>query len=717
MNHAQTTSFDADGRTTSVLDNLGHGPSYAYGPMGELLTTTDSLNETTTDQYDSRFRLVQTTDANGGVTQIQLDPAGNRVGLIDPDNNKTTWVFDALNRETSETNALNFTRSFSYDASSDITSETDRDGRVRDFVFDNLHRLITENWMNGGTVVYAINTSYDADNEVTSQSSPDSSYAFAFDNLGRTLTVDNSGTPNVPHVALTAGYDSANDRTSLSATIGGTADFLNNYTFDADQRLTDETQQGQNGGNGVAAKQIEFYYNALGQFTSVARYDFVGMGPMVDIATAAYGYDGGNRMTSLGYTGNSGQISIDSFAFTLDNADRITARTSSVDGTVSYGYDTTNQVTGATYSGGSGEPGNESYSYSKNGNRTNTGYSTGTNNQLLSDGTFTYQYDGEGNRTVRTRISNDPANDYRTTYTWDYRDRLTDVEYFNNSGVLTKHVHYVYDTLDHEIGKHVDDSGSGSYDRAEWYALDVSPEAPQANVPSTGLADPLLEFDQNGNLLYRYLNGPTPAGVDAVLGEEAIATQGQAGTEYWPLFDQVNTPHQVVNNASTTVDHIISNAFGVVTSESNTSIHHWAGFEGGHFDPDTVLTNDDHRWYDPVVGRWISEDPIGFGGGDANVVCYVGNNPVSQVDPVGEQLISRSTAKETGRPTSTPTNIYANTAHSSGTPRTFGTFLKHLTQTPINRGQPQPKIGQRIGNWLYNGSKQVLNFLAKPWQV
>ena len=35
MNHVQTTSFDGDRQTTSVLDNLGHGPTYAYGHGGE----------------------------------------------------------------------------------------------------------------------------------------------------------------------------------------------------------------------------------------------------------------------------------------------------------------------------------------------------------------------------------------------------------------------------------------------------------------------------------------------------------------------------------------------------------------------------------------------------------------------------------------------------------------------------------------------------------
>jgi RHS repeat-associated protein len=32
-----------------------------------------------------------------------------------------------------------------------------------------------------------------------------------------------------------------------------------------------------------------------------------------------------------------------------------------------------------------------------------------------------------------------------------------------------------------------------------------------------------------------------------------------------------------------------------------------------------------NRWYDPNVGRWISEDPIGFEAGDENLVRYVGN--------------------------------------------------------------------------------------------
>ena len=43
------------------------------------------------------------------------------------------------------------------------------------------------------------------------------------------------------------------------------------------------------------------------------------------------------------------------------------------------------------------------------------------------------------------------------------------------------------------------------------------------------------------------------------------------------------------------------------------------------------------RYYDAKVGRFISEDPIGFGGGDVNLFAYVGNNPVNFSDPEGKK--------------------------------------------------------------------------------
>ena len=42
------------------------------------------------------------------------------------------------------------------------------------------------------------------------------------------------------------------------------------------------------------------------------------------------------------------------------------------------------------------------------------------------------------------------------------------------------------------------------------------------------------------------------------------------------------------------------------------------------------------RYYDPKVGRFLSEDPIGFKGGDYNLYRYVSNNPITLNDPYGK---------------------------------------------------------------------------------
>jgi uncharacterized protein RhaS with RHS repeats len=41
------------------------------------------------------------------------------------------------------------------------------------------------------------------------------------------------------------------------------------------------------------------------------------------------------------------------------------------------------------------------------------------------------------------------------------------------------------------------------------------------------------------------------------------------------------------------------------------------------------------RCYHPQLQRFISEDPIGFLGGDWNLYSYVRNNPVRYIDPLG----------------------------------------------------------------------------------
>jgi RHS repeat-associated protein len=45
------------------------------------------------------------------------------------------------------------------------------------------------------------------------------------------------------------------------------------------------------------------------------------------------------------------------------------------------------------------------------------------------------------------------------------------------------------------------------------------------------------------------------------------------------------------------------------------------------------------RYYDPTVGRFLSEDPIGFAAGDLDLYAYVGGMATSRVDLSGHQMI------------------------------------------------------------------------------
>ncbi|NMC20553.1 MAG: RHS repeat-associated core domain-containing protein [Thermogutta sp.] len=83
------------------------------------------------------------------------------------------------------------------------------------------------------------------------------------------------------------------------------------------------------------------------------------------------------------------------------------------------------------------------------------------------------------------------------------------------------------------------------------------------------------------------------------------------------------------------VNHLVYDAFGRVTSESNPAVDSLFLFTARPFDADTGLQNNLNRWYDPAVGRWLSEDPIGFGGGDGNLYRYVLNRVPIALDWAG----------------------------------------------------------------------------------
>jgi RHS repeat-associated protein len=68
-------------------------------------------------------------------------------------------------------------------------------------------------------------------------------------------------------------------------------------------------------------------------------------------------------------------------------------------------------------------------------------------------------------------------------------------------------------------------------------------------------------------------------------------------------------------------DQLVYATLGKLALESNSAVDSLFLFMGRPFDSDTELQNNLNRWYDASVGRWLSEDPIGFAGGVAHSCC------------------------------------------------------------------------------------------------
>ena len=79
-------------------------------------------------------------------------------------------------------------------------------------------------------------------------------------------------------------------------------------------------------------------------------------------------------------------------------------------------------------------------------------------------------------------------------------------------------------------------------------------------------------------------------------------------------------------------------AFGNITSDSNPAFQPFT-FAGGLYDQDTKLISFGSRDYNPVTGRWMQKDPIGFGGQDTNLYRYVNNDLVNGIDPYGRKMV------------------------------------------------------------------------------
>jgi RHS repeat-associated protein len=100
----------------------------------------------------------------------------------------------------------------------------------------------------------------------------------------------------------------------------------------------------------------------------------------------------------------------------------------------------------------------------------------------------------------------------------------------------------------------------------------------------------------------------------------------------------------VVDDSGAVLNHVVYDAFGGVTSQTDESVVFRYGYTARELDAESGLQYNRARYLDSFTGKFISEDPINFKGGDSNLYRYVFNSPTNFLDPSGNFILAAPVA-------------------------------------------------------------------------
>ena len=137
-------------------------------------------------------------------------------------------------------------------------------------------------------------------------------------------------------------------------------------------------------------------------------------------------------------------------------------------------------------------------------------------------------------------------------------------------------------------------------------------------------ANSIEEVDNGGNVLARYARTKN---LDEPLSELRSAT-----TSYYQQ-DGLGSVTSLSNSTGALAETYTYDSYGRTTASTGTLTNPFQ-YTGREFDSETGLLFNRARYFDPSAGRFLSQDPIRFGGG-VNFYAYTRNNPVVRTDPFG----------------------------------------------------------------------------------
>ena len=593
LGNRSAKGFDGQDRIVSITDPRSYKTTYTYDNDHNLRTITNPLNERINKYYDSYFRLTHVYDPLGYATRFFYDEKHHLTSVQGPLGNKTSSTYYADGLVNTATDARGTTTAFAYDAyGNPRTAQTGGHPAVTS-AYDSIGRLAAFTDQAGSTTTFT----YDKRGLPTGRTDP----------LGRAVSLD---------------YDGAGRLIAKKDRSGRVAA----YTYTPTDKIETITYQD--------GSRVRFTYDLLDRLVSMedgtgtTYYSYDAAGRLIAVMdprgfVISYGYDEAGNITEISYPGNKKAL------YSYDAANRLAA-VQWQDRTAQYTYDVTGRLIGLAHFNGS----TTEYRYDRAGRLTMLNNykpdSGDPNGRTISRHAFTL--DAGGNRTgvVQEEPYQTALSQEDISYTYDPRNnRLQaaggDGFAYDDEGRLTNGYGATYAFDDEhrltEIGNDAQFIYDGRGNRVE--------------AVRNGVVTRYI-YDASGNLLAE-ADGENRITRYYIYGRGLMAmTTTSDDRAYCYHYNATGSTIALTDDAGSMVNSYAYDPFGKITDRQE-QVEQPFTFVGQY----GVMTEPNGfyymraRYYDPQVGRFISEDPIGLDGGDVNLYVYAGNNPIMGVDPWG----------------------------------------------------------------------------------
>jgi RHS repeat-associated protein len=608
----QTTRLERkpDGEVVRIEHPDGTAESFTYNALGQVLTHTDGKGQTTRLLRTARGLPSSRQDAKGQRIRYEYDKAVRLTALVNENNAAYEIAYDASDRLVEEKRIDNLTRRFDYNLGGHLTrveeigygDRAERPQRSTEFERDVIGRLLAK-VNQDARQDYA----YDAADRLLSiERLPtaigkklgigEEKLEFAYDVLGRLIK------ETTPQGALAYEYDPLSNLTTLTLPSGQHLNHLyygsgHLHQLNLDGLLISDMERDD------LHREV---YRSQGKLTSCFGYDAMGRKSWQFASTIP-----AEKLSQIQNPGINPSLLVDHAynpihrRYQYDPAGELTRTLDKLRGEIKYEYEANGQL----HSRDTGRlVDSEEFRYDAAANRLNfntSQFDQVKDNRIKQWRDQEYTYDAWGNL-VEKRVGLGKLQ----TFSYDCENRLVKAETMVNSQVHSVGS-YRYDSLGRRVGKTSEIAGKTEHKHFLWQGLrmlrEETPGQSSLYIYEPGSYAPLARVDQS-----------------EVEPEQKL---------YYFHTDQIGTPLEMTDVDGQIVWQATYKAWGEIESLAVSEVEQYLRFQGQYFDDETGLHYNTFRYYDPEVGRFITQDPIGLYGG-LNVYHYV-SNPTAWIDPLG----------------------------------------------------------------------------------